>query len=54
MEHSGKVIGEACGKAAKALKYLKNVKPDFFLRMPIIIILDPCVVDPSFCQDQGT
>lgn len=51
VEHGGKVIGKACGKAAKALKYLKNVKPGFFIRVPIIII-NPCVIDPAMCQDQ--
>ncbi len=51
VEHSGKVIGEACGKAAKALKYLKNVKPDYFLRTPIFII-SPCIIEPSLCQGQ--
>jgi RHS repeat-associated protein len=40
VDHTGRVIGKAVGKAAKALKYLKNVKPSFF-RMPVIIIIIP-------------
>jgi RHS repeat-associated protein len=41
VDHAGRVIGKAKGEAARALKYLKNIKPDFFLRIPIIIIIIP-------------
>ncbi len=49
VEHTGKVIGKAKGKALKALKYLKNVKPSFF-KLPLlpVIIIDPCLTDPRF------
>jgi hypothetical protein len=46
VKHTGQIIEKTPGKALKALKYLKNVKPDFFLKTPIIII-DPCSIDPS-------
>lgn len=39
VEHSGKIIKESpTGKAAKVLKYLKNVKPKFF-DSPVIMIM---------------
>lgn len=39
VDHTGRVIGKATGKTLKALKYLKNVKPDFFLKsLPIFVI----------------
>jgi RHS repeat-associated protein len=53
VEHTGKVIGGAKGEALKALKYLRNVKPDFFRTPTPIIILDPCLVEPSLCRACG-
>jgi RHS repeat-associated protein len=52
VKHIGKVIGEPTGRALKVLRELKGIKPDFFLRAPIIII-DPCAIDPSspFCNN---
>jgi len=43
VEHSGKVIGKSVGKAAKVLKYLKEIKPGFFTKMrtPIPFIFIP-------------
>lgn len=39
VEHSGKVIqSQVTGAAAKALQYLKNVKPNFFRGGPIFVI----------------
>jgi RHS repeat-associated protein len=47
VEHTGKVISEVTGKAARALKYLKNVKPTFFLNIPLIITVDPHILAPE-------
>ncbi len=55
VEHKGKVLGEAKGKALQALRYLKNVKPEFFVRScsPIFLIVPPCVLEPGGCSPQS-
>lgn len=53
VEHTGKVIGEATGAALRALKYLKNVKPDFFKAPMPLIIIDPCIIMPELCAPCG-
>lgn len=47
VKHTGEIIGEATGKAKRALEFLKTKKPDFFLRGPLILFINPCVVDPT-------
>ena len=39
VEHTGKVIKDITCEAAKALEWLKKVKPDFFRAAPFLLIL---------------
>jgi hypothetical protein len=51
VEHTGKFIKKATGKAGRVLKHLRNVRPGFF-KLPVLpIIFDPCILDRRFCHD---
>jgi hypothetical protein len=50
VQHTGRVIGPAVGKAKEVLEHLRRVKPDFFRGggLPFIVV-NPCYTEPMFC-----
>jgi RHS repeat-associated protein len=46
-DHLGRYTSRATGAASKALKYLKNVNPEWFIKAPLLIIVPPEIIDPN-------
>lgn len=58
VEHSGRVIKDVPCEAAKALEWLRKVKPDFFRTGPLLLLLPGQMLDnfnktSSFDNDES-